>query len=156
MKKGKDLMLKIANTIYGYATDCQFNITTDTTEVTTTKYKRSNAAGKFKEYEPDITSWDVNSSYVVAEDEADYKALVEKQLQGVAIDVEFLDVKDATSMTNGAGATGSIDAATTGIKYSGKAIITSIQLSAMAMLPIACSSRAPALLQWLLFHSISS
>ena len=130
MKKGKDLMLKIANTIYGYATDCQFNVTTDTTEVTTTKYKRSNAAGKFKEFEPYVTSWDVNSSYVVAEDEADYKALVEKQLEGVAIDVEFLDVKDATSMTNGAGATGSIDAATTGIKYSGKAIITSIQLSA--------------------------
>ena len=130
MKKGKDLMLKIANTIYGYATDCQFNITTDTTEVTTTKYKRANAAGKFKEYEPDVTSWDVNSSYVVAEDETDYNALVEKQLEGVAIDVEFLDVKDATSMTKGAGATGSIDAATAGIKYSGKAIITSIQLSA--------------------------
>ena len=33
MKKGKNLMLKLGTTIYGYASDCSFNISTDTTEV---------------------------------------------------------------------------------------------------------------------------
>ena len=129
MKKGKDLMLKIGGTIYGYATDCSFNITTDTTEVSTTKYKRSTAAGKYKEYEPDIISWDASSGYVVAESEADYIALVDKQLAGEPIDVEFIDVMDKASATD-KGATGDVEAATSGIKMSGKAIITSIQLSA--------------------------
>lgn len=129
MKKGKDLMLKIGGTIYGYATDCNFNISTDTTEVTTTKYKRGTSAGKFKEYESDITSWDCSSSYVVAESEADYDALVDLQLAGEAIDAEFLDVIDKAS-TADKGATGNIEAATSGIKFSGKALITSIQLTA--------------------------
>lgn len=129
MKKGKDLMLKMGGTIYGYATDCSFNLTTDTTEVTSTKYKRSTAAGKFKEFEPDITSWDASSGYVVADSMEDYDALVDKQLAGEPIDVEFLDVIDKTSATN-KGATGDIEAATSGKKMSGMAIITSIQLNA--------------------------
>ncbi len=129
MKKGKDLMLMIGGTIYGYATDCQFNISTDTSEVATTKYKRGTSAGKFKEFESDITSWDCSSSYVVAESEADYKALVDLQLAGEAINVEFLDVVDKASSED-KGATGSIEAATVGIKFSGKALITSIQLTA--------------------------
>ena len=129
MKKGKDLMLKMGGTIYGYATDCNFNVVTDTTEVTTTKYKRSTAAGKFKEFEPDITSWDASSGYVVSDSMDDYDALVDMQLAGEAVDVEFLDVTDKTSATN-KGATGDIEAATSGKKRSGKAIITSIQLTA--------------------------
>lgn len=131
MKKGKNLMLKLGTTIYGYASDCSFNISTDTTEVSRTKIKRAVSAGKFKEFESDVNGWDCSSNYVVTEDEADYLALVEAQLKGEALDVEFLDVTDKAS-TEAAekGATGNIEAATSGMKMSGKGIITSIQLNA--------------------------
>ena len=131
MKKGKNLMLKLGTTIYGYASDCNFNISTDTTEVSRTKIKRAVSAGKFKEYESDVNGWDCSSNYVVTEDEADYLALVDAQLKGEALDVEFLDVTDKAS-TEAAekGATGNIEAATSGMKLSGKGIITSIQLNA--------------------------
>lgn len=131
MKKGKNLMLKIGTTIYGYASDCSFNISTDTTEVSRTKIKRAVSAGKFKEYESDVNGWDCSSNYVVTEDEADYLALVEAQLKGEALDVEFLDVADkASTQAAEKGATGNIEAATSGMKMSGKGIITSIQLNA--------------------------
>ena len=131
MKKGKDLMLKIGGTIYGYASDCNFNINTDTTEVSRTKIKRAVSAGKFKEYESDVNSWDCSSNYVVSDSEDDYLALVSAQLTGEAIDVEFLDVVDAASTeAENKGETGKIEAAKTGIKMAGKAIITSIQLTA--------------------------
>lgn len=131
MKKGKNLMLKIGTTIYGYASDCSFNISTDTTEVSRTKIKRAVSAGKFKEYESDVNGWDCSSNYVVTEDEADYLALVEAQLKGEPLDVEFLDVADkASTEAADKGATGNIEAATTGMKMSGKGIITSIQLNA--------------------------
>lgn len=131
MKKGKNLMLKLGTTIYGYASDCSFNISTDTTEVSRTKIKRAVSAGKFKEYESDVNGWDCSSNYVVTEDEADYLALVEAQLKGEALDVEFLDVADKAS-TEAAekGTTGNIEAASAGMKMSGKGIITSIQLNA--------------------------
>ena len=124
-------MLKIGATLYGYASDCSFNISTDTTEVSRTKIKRAVSAGKFKEYESDVNGWDCSSNYVVTEDEADYLALVDAQLKGEALDVEFLDVTDKAS-TEAAekGATGNIEAATSGMKMSGKGIITSIQLNA--------------------------
>lgn len=131
MKKGKDLMLKIGTTIYGYASDCSFNISTDTTEVSRTKIKRAVSAGKFKEYESDVNGWDCSSNYVVTEDEADYMALVEAQLRGEPLDVEFLDVADkASTEATDKGATNNIEAATSGMKMSGKGIITSIQLNA--------------------------
>lgn len=131
MKKGKNLMLKLGTTIYGYASDCSFNISTDTTEVSRTKIKRAVSAGKFKEYESDVNGWDCSSNYVVTEDEADYLALVEAQLKGEALDVEFLDVTDkASTEAADKGATGNIEAATSGMKMSGKGIITSIQLNA--------------------------
>ena len=131
MKKGKDLMLKIGTTIYGYASDCNFNVQTDTTEVSRTKIKRAVSAGKFKEYESDVNGWDCSSNYVVSEDEADYLALVEAQLKGEALGVEFLDVADkASTEAADKGATNNIEAATTGMKMSGKGIITSIQLNA--------------------------
>ena len=131
MKKGKNLMLKLGTTIYGYASDCSFNISTDTTEVSRTKIKRAVSAGKFKEFESDVNGWDCSSNYVVTEDEADYLALVEAQLKGEALDVEFLDVADKAS-TEAAekGTTGNIEAASAGMKMSGKGIITSIQLNA--------------------------
>lgn len=131
MKKGKNLMLKLGTTIYGYASDCSFNISTDTTEVSRTKIKRAVSAGKFKEYESDVNGWDCSSNYVVTEDEADYLALVDAQLKGEALDVEFLDVADkASTEAADKGSTGNIEAATTGMKMSGKGIITSIQLNA--------------------------
>lgn len=131
MKKGKNLMLKIGSTIYGFASDCNFNISTDTTEVSRTRIKRAVSAGKFKEYESDVNGWDCSSNYVVTEDEADYLALVEAQLKGEPLDVEFLDVVDkASTEAADKGATGNIEAATTGMKMSGKGIITSIQLNA--------------------------
>ena len=124
-------MLKLGTTIYGYASDCSFNISTDTTEVSRTKIKRAVSAGKFKEFESDVNGWDCSSNYVVTEDEADYLALVEAQLKGEALDVEFLDVADKAS-TEAAekGTTGNIEAASAGMKMSGKGIITSIQLNA--------------------------
>ena len=96
-----------------------------------TKIKRAVSAGKFKEYESDVNGWDCSSNYVVTEDETDYLALVDAQLKGEALDVEFLDVADKAS-TEAAekGATGNIEAATSGMKMSGKGIITSIQLNA--------------------------
>ena len=131
MKKGKNLMLKLGTTIYGYASDCSFNISTDTTEVSRTKIKRAVSAGKFKEYESDVNGWDCSSNYVVTEDEADYLALVEAQLKGEPLDVEFLDVADkASTEAADKGATGNIEAAATGMKMSGKGIITAIQLNA--------------------------
>ena len=124
-------MLKLGTTIYGYASDCSFNISTDTTEVSRTKIKRAVSAGKFKEYESDVNGWDCSSNYVVTEDEADYLALVEAQLKGEPLDVEFLDVADkASTEAADKGATNNIEAATTGMKMSGKGIITSIQLNA--------------------------
>lgn len=124
-------MLKIGATIYGYASDCNFNISTDTTEVSRTKIKRAVSAGKFKEYESDVNGWDCSSNYVVTEDEADYLALVEAQLKGEPLDVEFLDVADkASTEAADKGATNNIEAATSGMKMSGKGIITSIQLNA--------------------------
>lgn len=131
MKKGKDLMLKIGTTIYGYASDCNFNVQTDTTEVSRTKIKRAVSAGKFKEFESDVNGWDCSSNYVVSEDEADYLALVEAQLKGEPLGVEFLDVADkASTEAADKGSTNNIEAATTGLKMSGKGIITSIQLNA--------------------------
>lgn len=124
-------MLKIGTTIYGYASDCSFNISTDTTEVSRTKIKRAVSAGKFKEYESDVNGWDCSSNYVVSEDEADYLALVEAQLKGEALNVEFLDVADkASTEAADKGSTNNIEAATTGLKMSGKGIITAIQLNA--------------------------
>ena len=108
-----------------------FNISTDTTEVSRTKIKRAVSAGKFKEYESDVNGWDCSSNYVVTEDEADYLALVEAQLKGEPLDVEFLDVADkASTEAADKGATNNIEAATSGMKMSGKGIITSIQLNA--------------------------
>ena len=96
-----------------------------------TKIKRAVSAGKFKEYESDVNGWDCSSNYVVTEDEADYLALVDAQLKGEPLDVEFLDVADkASTEATDKGATNNIEAAATGMKMSGKGIITSIQLNA--------------------------
>lgn len=128
-KKGKDLMLSIGDKIYGMATDCSVDITTDTTEVTTTKYKHKNSAGKFKEFESDINSVSLSSGYVLADSEEDYIELVNKQLAGEPIDVSYIDVIEKTA-TGDKGTTGSLEAATNGMKVSGKALITSISLNA--------------------------
>lgn len=128
MKKGKDLMLSIDGTVYGYSSDCSFDINTDTVEITSTRYKRKNAAGKFKEYESDVNSVSLSSSYVLADTEADYMALVQRQLSGEPIDVSFVDVVDTGDGEKGA--TGSLEEATTGMRISGKALITAISLSA--------------------------
>lgn len=128
-KKGNDLMLSIGDKIYGMATDCSVDITTDTTEVATTKYKHKNSAGKFKEFESDINSVSLSSGYVLADSEEDYIELVNKQLAGEAIDVSYIDVTEK-SAAGDKGTTGSLEAATGGMKVSGKALITSISLNA--------------------------
>lgn len=128
MKKGKDLMLSIDGTVYGYATECSFDINTDTVEITSTRYKRKTSAGKFKEYESDVNSVSLSSSYVLSDSEDDYMALVQHQLSGTPIDVSFVDVVDKGDVEMGV--TGSLEEATTGMRISGKALITAISLSA--------------------------
>lgn len=126
-KKGKDLMLSIGGVIYGYATDCSIDLSTDTTEITSTKYKHKNSAGKFKEFESDVNSISLSASYVLSQSEEDYIALVNAQLAGLPIQVSFLDVT-AEDATDG-GVTGNLKAGT-GLKAEGNALITSISLQA--------------------------
>ena len=130
-KKGKDLMLSVGDKIYGYATDCSFDLTTDTSEVATTRYKHKNSAGKFKEFESDVNSFTISSSYVLSGTEEDYLELVQLQMVGEPIDVSFVDVVEKSS-TGYKGATGSLEVATKGMKLSGKALITTINLTAPA------------------------
>lgn len=125
--KGKDFMVKMGEVIYGYATDCSLNINTDTTEVSTTRYKRKTAGGSWKEFESDVNSWDGASNHVVSTNFDDYQAIVSKQLAGEPVDIEFLEVIDTDSGAKGA--TGSLQAKPSGFKYSGKAIITAIALT---------------------------
>lgn len=127
-KKGKDLMLSIGGTIYGYATECSIDLSTDTSEITSTKYKHKNSAGKFKEYETDVNSISLSASYVLSDSEEDYLALVQAQLQGLPLDVSFIDVQ-VSDATDG-GITGNIEGSSNGLKAAGKALITSISLSA--------------------------
>lgn len=125
MTKGKDLMIGIAGEVLGYATDCSIDVTTDTTEVTSTKYKHKTSAGNFKEYESDVNSISLSSSYVLSDSMEDYMTLVQTQLAGTAVDVTFSTVE-----TEGPGQSGDITVSATGLKASGKALITSISLSA--------------------------
>lgn len=130
MKKGKDLIMSVGGSIRGYATDLNWEIKTNTTQVSTTKYKRQNAAGKWEEYESDKNGWTADSSYVMSDSYDDYLALVNAQLAGVAIPCSWCDVIDKTGSTTEAGSTGALEAGTTGIKHSGTAFITSISPTA--------------------------
>lgn len=117
-------MLCVDGEIYGFATDCSIDVSTDTSEVTSTKYKHKSAAGVFKEFEADATSISLSSSYVLG-DIHDYAAMVGMQLSGVPINVKFTEVE-----AEGPGATGDMVEANVGVKWSGMAIITSMSLSA--------------------------
>lgn len=125
MIKGKNLMLSIDGEIYGYANDCSIDVSTDTSEVTSTKYKHKTAAGVFKEFEADATSISLSSSYVLSDTVADYATMANHQLTGLPIDVKFVQVE-----ATGPGGTGDITETSAGLKWSGKAIITSMSLSA--------------------------
>ena len=129
MKKGKELMLSCNGKIYGYASDCSFDITTDTSEIASTKYKHKNSAGKFKEFESDVNSFTLSSGYVLSDTEEDYLELVQLQLAGEPIEVSFVDVVEKESASE-KGATGSFEEAKIGMKLSGQALITSISLTA--------------------------
>jgi predicted secreted protein len=128
MKKGKDLFIEIAGTIYGYATDCSWDLTTDTSEITSTRYKRKSSNNKWKEFESDTNAWTAQSGYVIAEDMADYKALFAAWQTGAAVNVRFIDVKDKASSSE-PGATGEVEESA-GFAMSGSAIITSLSLNA--------------------------
>lgn len=130
MKKGKDLMISVDGVVYGYATDCSFDINTDTVEVSSTRYKRKTSAGKFKEFESDVNSVSLSSNYVLADSEEDYMTLVQHQLKGEPVDVSFVDVVDKDGFEGDKGATGSVEVASTGMRIWGKALITAISLSA--------------------------
>jgi predicted secreted protein len=130
MLKGKNLMISIGGVIYGYATDCSLNVNTDTSEVTTTKYKHKTSNGKWKEYDTDVNSWSGDSSYVMTESQEDYLALLNAQIAGTAVAIEFEPVKEATTEGKDAGSTGTLSAETAGVKMSGTGIITAIEASA--------------------------
>lgn len=125
MTKGKDLMIGVGGEVLGYGTDCSIDVTTDTTEVTSTKYKHKASAGHFKEYESDVNSISLSSSYVLSDSMQDYMTLVQAQLAGAPVDATFSTVE-----ASGPGESGDLEVSTTGLKASGKALITSISLSA--------------------------
>lgn len=127
-KKGKNMLLSIGGTIYGFATDCSVNFTSDTAETTSTKYKHRDSAGDWKEYESGSKGVTLSSGYVLSDSLEDYKALWNEWVAGKAIEVSFIEVVNKT--TEETGKTGDFEEATNGLKHAGQAYITGIDLNA--------------------------
>lgn len=126
--KGKNLMVSIKGTVYGFATSCDINVDVDTKEVSSGSWKHSSAKGNWKEYETERTGWTINTEHLVAADMADVDALFGFMTTGDAVDVEYVSVTEASSTSGKAkGETGTL---TAGKGWSGKAIITSMKISA--------------------------
>ena len=132
VQKGKNLMLSIGSTIYGFATDCNFTIDTETEEVSTQRYKLGVSAGQWKEYNTVANGWSADSSHLMSVDGADFKALFDAQAAGSPVTVVFGPVTDASGATaQQKGQTSYVVADTTaGFKYTGSAIITSLSVGA--------------------------
>ena len=146
--KGKNMLLRIGNKIFGYATDCNFTIDTEVEELSDQRYKQQ-LAGSWKEREVTALSWACDSSHLYPTDGADVKTLFEYMTSGKPVFVAFLPY---TSMNDsprfdGGGVTGTFrpgqwratddTPGSTGnaqmkasVFYAGAAIITNIQIGA--------------------------
>lgn len=122
--KGKNLMVSIGGTVYGFATSCDINIDVDTKEVSTGSYKHVSVEGQWKEYETERKGWTVNTEHLASTDMEDCMALYDVLNEGVAVDISYTLVT-----SNGGGETGDITASTT-TGWTGKAIVNSLKVSA--------------------------
>ncbi len=124
IQKGKNLMVSIGTTIYGFATSCDLSVDVDTKEISTGSYKHQSTSGQWKEYDTERIGWTVNSEHLATVGLEDEKALFAQMTAGQPVNISFEEVTSAT------GETGDIEGATTKVGFSGKAIITSLKLSA--------------------------
>ena len=134
VQKGEKLLLKIGGVIYGFATDCNLTIETETTEENVARFKLGVSAGQWKDYESVSNSWSMDSSHLYSVDGADFKTLFETQADGSPVTVYFVPTKNKASATNPGdkGTTGYMeeDDSVEGYGYTGSAIITSLSVGA--------------------------
>lgn len=132
LQKGKNLMVKVGGTIYGFATSCDLTVDVDTKEISSGSYKHSTAAGQWKEYDTERVGWSVNSEHLAAVGLTDEVALFKTMTAGLPVAISFEEVKSKTPATSGklAGETGEVVAETSRKGFEGQAIITSFKLSA--------------------------
>ena len=129
VQKGKNLMLSIGGTIYGFATSCDLSIDVDTKEISTGSFKHSTSAGQWKEYDTERTGWSVNSEHLATVGLGDEKAIFNAMKAGEAVAIKFHEVTKGTVATGKvSGETGTITSGSNG--FYGNAIITSFKLSA--------------------------
>lgn len=122
-------MISIAGVIYGYATDCNFKIETNTEEISTNRYKLGTSAGEWKEYESVSNGWSGDTAHLMSTDGADFNALFTALSAGTAVAVVFEPVTNGTTETT-PGTTGEIVEGKEGYTYSGTAFITELSAGA--------------------------
>ncbi len=121
--KGKNLMVSIDGTVYGFATSCDINIDVDTKEISAGSYKHVDVSGQWKEFETERKGWTVNTEHLASSDMGDCMALYDILSEGTAVDITY------TVVTATGGQTGDITPSTT-LGWKGKAIVNSLKVSA--------------------------
>ena len=130
-QKGKNLMVSIGGTFYGFAQDCDINIDVNTKEIASGSYKFTSAKGNWNEYETERIGWTINTNHLATVSMTDEYALFKAMTTGDEVTVEYTAVEvSSTSTTVGKGETGSISKAASAKGYTGKALITSFKHSA--------------------------
>lgn len=127
--KGKNLMVSVNGTIYGFATTCNFKSSVDLKEIASGDYKHAEATGQSVEYEASRLRWEITSSHICDAGLKDGLSLFKIMAAGKPIDVSFEKVsKKSTSDDKLAGETGTLEA-TEAIGFYGKALIESLEIS---------------------------
>jgi predicted secreted protein len=124
--EGKNLLVAIGDTVWGYATSCSLDITVDTEETSSTTYKQLNSAGEgsWKGFSAAKKSWTASTDHLVgvmSNFDAAFSAIVATNPE-VTIKFGAVNYKTGT----GDNLTHTFE---TGSVYTGKAVITSLNIS---------------------------
>jgi predicted secreted protein len=124
--EGKNLLLAIGDKVYGYATSATLDVTVDTEETSSTTYKQMNTAGEgsWKKFSAAKKSWTCSTDHLVGtidNFDAAFSAIVATNPE---VTIKFGSVTYTTG--TGDNMTSAFDK---GAAYTGKAIITSLNIS---------------------------
>lgn len=117
IQKGRNLIVKIDNTIVGFAKSCDLDVTADTRDIAS--YKQQ--SGGWKEYDSDKCGWSINTEHLATVEMTDENKLFDALVAKESIEIQF-----AVGTWSEAG----VFTQTAQKGYKGKAFITSLKLSA--------------------------
>jgi hypothetical protein len=124
--EGRNLLIAVGDTVWGYATSATLDITVDTEETSSTTYKQMNTAGEgsWKNFTSAKKSWTCSTDHLVGTMDNFGTAFSAIVAENPEVTVKFGSVTYASGTGDNLAASFEKGAA-----YTGKAVITSLNIS---------------------------